>query len=224
MLEFPREELLELGQVERGLLDDDGYVAVGHAGTRHALVGGDGLFPGGTRVFPSKFHLPRRVWLLAGGACFFTVLCLAVSLLSGFGSGARTGISSGVFALMVAADVVFGGLGYLWAKQARQDYAEKVASGLWLEGVFVFSTGDVVVRFNDLTRDVELEFDSGMLSGAYADDVRNEIRIRYTDLDGRPSEYKVDCSLMVHSPSEIAKSINSREVEVRSRDASVVPR
>jgi len=100
---------------------------------------------------------------------------------------------------------------YVWNQQDLTSYKEKVDSGLWLEGVFVFSTGDVVVRFNEIFRKVEMEFDSGTISEAVARVPDNQLVICYTDLRGIKQEFKVDCSRLVDTPAVIAACINGRE-------------
>jgi len=171
------------------------------------------LFPGGTRIFPSKYHLQRRVWFAALFASGFSVMALIVAIVSGHDSERRSRVTTSFLVMMTIVDGLIGLLIYRWHIQDYAMYLEKVEQGIWLEGVFVFSTGDVVVRFNDLFRKVEMEFDSGTVVEAVGRDSEKLLLICYLDLSGRKLVYKVECDRLVENPSTIAHAINSREHE-----------
>eukprot|EP00514_Thraustochytrium_sp_LLF1b_P001091 CAMPEP_0184508788 /NCGR_PEP_ID=MMETSP0198_2-20121128/942_1 /TAXON_ID=1112570 /ORGANISM="Thraustochytrium sp., Strain LLF1b" /LENGTH=199 /DNA_ID=CAMNT_0026898585 /DNA_START=80 /DNA_END=679 /DNA_ORIENTATION=- len=189
--EFPRDE--SVGADETSFLGED---------LQH------NLFPGGTKVFPSQYHWQRRVWVVVAIMCSYTVVMLMTMLLLSAGHRSGTGT---ILSLLLLVNAGLAALGYRWHQQDFATYEDKIASGLWLEGVFVFSTGDVVVRFNEPFRNVEMEFDSTMVTSAEPRESENKLEIRYTGLDGSPKLYVVDCEELVDSPSAIASCINARD-------------
>mmetsp|Transcript_982 Transcript_982/g.2339 ORF Transcript_982/g.2339 Transcript_982/m.2339 type:complete len:202 (+) Transcript_982:568-1173(+) len=168
-----------------------------------------GLFPGGTKIFPSKFHIQARTWKLLAVAAVYNLISLLVVIFASNGSSTSSKTATAFLILMVIIDGILVFVVWRWNTVDFRMYEEMVDRGLWLEGVFVFSTGDVVVRFNDVFRKVEMEFDSGTVSEAIARD--NILIIVYTDLSGRKQEYKVECDRLMHTASEIAQCINARD-------------
>ncbi|GBG25442.1 Hypothetical Protein FCC1311_016602 [Hondaea fermentalgiana] len=170
-----------------------------------------GLFPGGTKIFPSKFHLQQRTWKLLAGSAVYNIISLLVVIFAANGSEQSSTVATVFLILLVLFDGALVFVVWRWNTLDFRMYEEMVDRGLWLEGVFVFSTGDVVVRFNDLFRKVEMEFDSGTVSEAIARESENLLIIVYTDLSGRKQEYKVECDRLTNSASEIAQCINARD-------------
>jgi hypothetical protein len=201
------------GEDEVGLLDEpDGAAALRRARSAGLLAGDAGAgagAAGGTRAFHSRFLLRRRVWVVCG-------LCAAyaAALLVGAGAlralGASSGAVGAVVGLAAAGALLLLALAWVWNRQDRREYDSKVNMGLWTEGVFVFSTGDVVVRFTSPFRHVELEFEGHALGRAEGDDAKGVLTILYMDSQGRPKRYSVRGSQLVHRPSEVAACINGR--------------
>ena len=82
--------------------------------------------------------------------------------------------------------------------------------GAWLQGVFVFPSGDVVVRFNQLFKQVEREFPSDRITLAKGSDRDGILWILYSDLSGRKHTYNVDGKRLVDPPTLIAAAINAK--------------
>lgn len=177
-------------------------------GTAYNLMFDGEMLPIGTKVFPSKYHFGKRLWALLIGTILVLFLCalISVSVSSRSGTASKFFLSLGFVQFII----VLGVFLVLYLKEKRR-YEEQVENGSWLEGIFVFATGDVVVRFSNVYGNVEMEFDSGTISHALGSDAEKVLEIAYTNFEGIKKTYKVKCSQMVDSPSDIAAYINARE-------------
>jgi len=170
------------------------------------------LYPGGTRVFASRFHFSTRVWTLILIMAVFTVICLAVPVMLGFESPENKKISDGFLVCSILGDLVFLAVVYLWNNQDLDLYVERVQSGLWSEGVFVFSTGDVVIRYKSMFSKIEMEFSSLIIKEAVVQHNTLVIKYRARDQD-QILECKLSGTLVLDPLKEIAECINSRHIQ-----------
>mmetsp|Transcript_1042 Transcript_1042/g.2953 ORF Transcript_1042/g.2953 Transcript_1042/m.2953 type:complete len:196 (+) Transcript_1042:96-683(+) len=176
------------------------------------LGGGDDadLLPMGTRSFVSVCRYDRVFWFLTIG--LFTVcpvLVLLASLLDGGG---------GTAFLFIAIIYMLGSFAGITVtmKRNKAEYGAAVAKGSWHEGVFVFPTGDVVVRFNQLYKKLELNIEGSSLSQAKV--VRHFslmrcadapfLQLHFVDTTGRPMLMEVCGEDLVASAESIAEYIN----------------
>lgn len=96
-------------------------------------------------------------------------------------------------------------------------YRIAVAKGSWHEGVFVFPTGDVVVRFNQLFQKLELHIEGTALSKAtvvrhfslYRCGEAPFLQLHFVDTTGRPMLMEVCGEDLVASAESIAEHINA---------------
>jgi len=159
---------------------------------------------GQVRCFPSKFPVAWQALklLVSAGTVLFFSIVLSATVASAPGRSSAVMVAGGsltVFILIVARMV---------QNEAKRDYEKAVREGRWQEGVFVFQTGDVVVRFNRPLVNVEQEFPAGSVSLVQGHDLNNIVYILWSDALGHKLTFNVDCSRMVDRPSFIAAEMN----------------
>jgi hypothetical protein len=115
---------------------------------------------GDVRCFPSRFTVTWGALKLV--ALAFIVLVFTIILTST--SSHRPSASSAVMVAGSSLTIFILIVANLVHKEARRDYEKAVADGKWQEGVFVFSTKDVVVRFSRPFFNVEQEFPADSIS------------------------------------------------------------
>jgi hypothetical protein len=99
-------------------------------------------------------------------------------------------------------------------KESLKVYADQVEDGSWQEGVFVFPTKDVVVRFNRPGYRVDREFAAGAITGVTASDFHGVLTIAFQP-EGYSSQtvqnvMTIKASHLVEPPSHIASEMQSR--------------
>lgn len=101
-------------------------------------------------------------------------------------------------------------------RKNKRDYKAKVASGAWHEGLFVFPSGDIVVRFNSLLKKQETHIEVSALSKAAVTKrfamVRGGevdfLQLHFVDNMGRPMLMEVCGEDLVEDINAIAEHIN----------------
>ncbi len=153
-----------------------------------------------------------RLWhAIAAAAVFIFVLFLGISVSGGVSSPSLwLGLTFGVpLALCVPL--------FLLARKHAKDYESSVRSGTWHEGVIVFPSGDVVVRFKNLIFDVDKTIEAAHLSRAEVERQfaiqrlwwRPHLRVHYVGIDARPVAVAVCDVDLRDPPKKIADYINA---------------
>ena len=93
-------------------------------------------------------------------------------------------------------------------KEGKREYQKSVQDGTWQEGIFIFVTGEVVVRFNRPAFHVEQEFPAGSISVVKANENIKILYIFWTDASNHKMTFNVDCSRMIDNPDKIAFEMN----------------
>ena len=160
------------------------------------------------RCFPSNYPLTwgeLKLLVLAGFIGFFTV---AVSALSGRVSFTWAVL---VFGLSLAGLIMF--VAQMVRKDGKRQYDKAVSEGRWQEGIFVFVTGDVVVRFNRPGFNVDQEFPPGSISSIECGRENRVLHIFWTDALGTKQTFNIDSARLEEKPAFIAAEI-SRMLEL----------
>lgn len=128
-----------------------------------------GVFAG-VKLFPSSYaNTWNEIRLFASA---FALFALSVLLLF---TGAFAWIL--IVCLFTSALVVFA-IGKAVQKEAVLAYESSVKQSTWQEGIFVFPTKDVVVRFHRPGFHCDREFASGAITTVWASETRLEISAR----------------------------------------------
>jgi hypothetical protein len=158
---------------------------------------------GQVKCFASTFTInwnTLKLLVFASMIFFFTIiLTSSTSNHPGISSAIMvSGSSLTIFVILIA---------HMVYKEARREYDKSVAEGKWQEGVFVFSTGDVVVRFNRPTLNLDQEFPAGSISSVQGNEQNKIVYILWTDPLGHKMTFNVDCARLVDKPSFIAQEM-----------------
>lgn len=151
------------------------------------------------RIFPAKYHLTTEV-----------ILPICVSLatfLVGF-TVIVTNNPAGYGVVFLSMSFLSGVFAWHTNRTYKRAHETAVFEGRIQEGLFVFPTKDVVVRFNSPTSRVNMEFPAGSISLAQGNDHVGILYLLYTDEDYAKRTFNVDCSRLTDRPSYIARSLN----------------
>ena len=110
---------------------------------------------------------------------------------------------------------------YLLARQAVATHARQLASGEWHEGVIVFSSGDVLLRFMGVFGNVDTTIESRYLSRADVKPqftlgrcgTRRYLQVYYLGLDTRPKVASILEDDLTDDVSTIAGYINDAKAK-----------
>ena len=113
---------------------------------------------------------------------------------------------------------------YLLAQQATKTHARQRASGEWHEGVIVFSSGDVVVRFLGVTSTVDITVESRYLSRAEVRPqfsvnrcaTRRALKVYYMGMDTRLKVLSIPEHDLTDDVDTIASYINDTKAKSTS--------
>jgi len=180
-------------------------------------TGASDLLPSNTQIFSSTVRY---------GYCYYCAMVgtmvtfLSLMIASGATHGAaHIGLLAGAFGGLV----VGAGCTFALRMRTRLAYARALAAGEWHEGIVVFPTGDVVVRFHSLLYAVDRTIEVAYLSRAEVErtcDWRcrpyNRLKLYYLGIDAKPATLTVGESYLRDSVPTIAEFIN----DAKTRDAS----
>jgi len=151
------------------------------------------------RIFPAKYHLTREVLVPIGVSLFLALVAFLIFV---------TNNSVGVGVVFLAMSGLSGAFAWRTDRSQRRGYETAVFEGRIQEGLFVFPTKDVVVRFNSPTARLNMEFPAGSVSLAQGNDQVGILYILYTDEDYAKRTFNVDCSRLTDRPSYVARALN----------------
>jgi len=194
-------------QVRAGLLID-------------TVSGASELLPDGTAIFVSTCRWPRLFYAAASAA----VVLFTALLLAGVTSTSRAG-ATGLLASAFGTFAVAAGLLLLWARRLHAAYVHARAAGAWHQGVIVFASGDIVVRFARPLRNLDRTIESAFVSRAevergcapHACGVRDFLRLHFVAVDGRQCSLSLCQTELVDPVRAVADYIG----EVKARGLGV---
>jgi hypothetical protein len=171
--------------------------------------GADDLLPTNTTIFASTVRWPR-VYYLAIAATVLTCGGLFFAGVSNPASAAA--LVSTAFALGAVASL---GL-FLWRQRLYRAYAADLARGAWHQGLIVFPSGDVVVRYHRLVGNLDQTIESASVSRVEVERgcawhlcrIRPFLRLYYVAIDGRGSVLSICQSDLVDRVDSVAEYIN----------------
>ena len=188
-----------------------------HAGLLvDTVAGASELLPDGTAVYASTCRWPRLFYAAASAS--------VVTAASLFLAGATSSDSSARVALVGAAVGLFASaaLGLLWwRRQLEAAYLLARSGGSWHQGVIVFASGDVVVRFARAWGNVDRTIESAFVSRAevergcapHACGVRDFLRLHYVAVDGRAGALSVCQTELVDPVAHVAAYITETKAK-----------
>lgn len=138
-------------------MDEQALLAAGPA--RPASL--SSLLPPNTHIFSSNVRFSRWYHTLAAFNFLATVGLLAAAIFL-----QNNTLKLAMVCAAVSVAVLLSGVQYFWRRQARAAYELSLARGEWQEGVIVFPSGDVVVRFQHLFSTVDRTIEAAYLSRA----------------------------------------------------------
>jgi len=169
------------------------------------------------RCFPSTFSMSwgsLKLYALAFAISFFTVV--TSTMLTSY-----PGVHSALLVSGFSVSVLILLLGRMVHNEAKRDYEKAILEGKWQEGIFVFPTKDVVVRFNRPFVSVDQEFPAGSISLVQGNERNRIIYILWSDAQGHKLTFNVDCSRLNDPPAIIAAEMN-RYLNIASQAPSEV--
>jgi len=110
---------------------------------------------------------------------------------------------------------------YWLARRATSAHAKQLASGEWHEGVIVFASGDVVLRFMNLTGNVDTTIETRYLSRAdvkqqfsvWRCSSRRHLQVYYLGMDTRPKVASISQDDLTDDVGTIAGYINDTKAK-----------
>lgn len=169
---------------------------------------GASLLPPGTRVFASTPRFgPPLVASAACGAFLFVVFA---------GSQGTLGAPTALALAFTLPLLLLGYAGWL-ARRAYAEHAAAIARGDWHEGLILFPTGDVVIRFHGLTGLIDVTVEAAFLSrcdvAAYPALGRlflpvKTLAVHYVELSGRQAVLRVAQFDLVEDVAAVAAAVN----------------
>jgi hypothetical protein len=156
------------------------------------------------RCFPATFTVDWNVLkliVLAVVDIFFTIIIASTtSYRPAFSSAALVvGFSLATFTLII---------GRMVYNESRRGYEKAVLEGKHQEGIFIFPTRDVVVRFNRPFFKVDQEFPAGSISLVQANEKDKIIYILWTNAANHKLTFNIDGARLVDGPNHVAKEMN----------------
>ncbi len=154
------------------------------------VAGASDLLPDGTAVFASTCRWPRVFYAAAGAAVGVTASLLLAGATTA--SVALVGTALGLFAAAA--------IGLLWwRRRLEAAYLLARSGGSWHQGVIVFASGDVVVRFSRAWGNLDRTIESAFVSRAevergcapHACGARDFLRLHFVAVDGRPTALSI---------------------------------
>lgn len=173
------------------------------------VQGAPSNLPTNTTSFFSTAAYPRAWYALAAAAAL-----VSLALVASGGGGAVVGAGFGV-GLAAAAALL------LWARRCERDHAHGLHSNSWRYGVFVFPSGDVVVRLPGVLRDTDLTVEAVYVSRAEVAVAfapsrcglrRKFLMLHYLSLEGRPLLARVCETEMRDDVAHVADTINEAKL------------
>lgn len=153
------------------------------------------LLPSNTQLFVSAPRLRKPFFILLTVGTILTAVLLAVGSSSSLASSAKGGLLGAAAAVaLIAAGAA------LWLRRLYiHQYHEALKQGAWHEGLVVFPSGDVVVRFSGVFANTDKTIESAFLSRAQVErrcsllhlGRRNFLKLYYLTLDARPAVISV---------------------------------
>lgn len=121
-----------------------------------------------------------------------------------------------VIALLCSA---IAGIGlFLWRRKLEREYALQLESGSWHQGIIVFPSGDIVVRFHQMLGTLDKTIEAAFLSRAEVEKscapwrpyapIQTYLRLYYIGIDGRPCAMSVCQTDLRDSVAQIADYIS----------------
>lgn len=149
------------------------------------------LLPSNTQLFVSTPRMRKPFYIVLTVGAILAAILVAVgssSALSGSAKGAVLGAAAAVGLVALC------GAGFLRRLYIRL-YNEALKQGAWHEGLVVFPSGDVVVRFGGVFVNTDKTIESAFLSRAQVERrcsflhfrARNFLKLYYLTLDARPA-------------------------------------
>lgn len=173
------------------------------------------LLPSNTQIFSSTVRYGRLFYIIAATSGIVGILLLLASSRAGVSAVALVGAGLGILA------VGAGACGVL-AWRAHRAYAAQLRNGEWHEGVIVFSSGDVVVRFSGIFGNVERTIEAVYLSRADVERrcaphvcglPRQYLKIYHLGIDARPSVVYICETDLRESVFRVADYINALKAQ-----------
>jgi len=170
--------------------------------------GAGSLLPPGTRVFASTPRFgPQLVASASCGAFLFVVFA---------GSQGTLGASAALALAFTLPLLLFGYAGWL-ARRAYAEHAAASARGEWHEGVILFPTGDLVVRFHGLLGLVDVTVEAAFLSRCDVASVPalgrlglpvKTLEVHHVELSGRQAVLRVHAFDLADDVAAVAAAVN----------------
>ena len=161
------------------------------------------LLPMSTKVIPEKYSAPQRFWVCACASASVLGLVIFVAIV------AHPGKVFVGLALLLALALALGA----WYARARgkREYHRLVENDGYMYGIFIFSSGDIVVRlkrrFPFCFSQTQLDFRGSSITHTTGNNLSGYIYIFYNTDAGTQETQKISVGSMTRKPVDIARMI-----------------
>lgn len=157
--------------------------------------GGSDLLPTGTQVFSSSVRFSRPVYIISAVSVLAAFALLAACASPSLSDSARWAL----LGTAIGCAVLGGGVALLLARRDALKYEEDLQSGVHDQGVFVFASGDVVIRYHGIFGEIDQTIEAAYLSRAQVERrcsllhgrPRNFLKLYYLKIDAKPASIQV---------------------------------
>lgn len=173
------------------------------------VLGSRDLLPTNTQIFSSTVHYSGTYY---GSQVGVLVAFIAFMV----ASSATHGDTHIAFLAVAVATLVLGvAAGFCLRMRTRLAYLRALSAGEWHEGIIVFPTGDVVVRFHTVLYNVDQTIEAAYLSRAevhrtctWRCQPYNQLRLHFLGIDAKPVTLTIGETYLRDSATTVAEYIN----------------